>query len=396
MLTIYKTANAVFSFLYISKNEKTMKYIKLYEEHQQKLNFDFGDTIIKLYDDDNWMIVKPNSEEDFEFLAKNTNWDLDRYDDFDELYVNINKESKEKYLFDFYDNEFYDDSRDISLKDFFDENKKMAEKYGDFFDCGKKAPTVIKKDNKYWLVVSDFSDFYNFFEEDNFVKSLLSGEGYELFIGNGNSDLDQYGIKLTDNNMILMKVIILLDSINNDYVVNFDDIKTYYDIINIINTHKIKDIKSYLKRCISGADVQAKESEAYNAVLDSVYEYFGLVDGTAKWEKDPNSNSDNMWIQFNSKYNASIAKFRILDLADEYGEDLISFSQPYYGYDGDDSTRSDSFNQEISDRYDEYDGDGDAANEYAVYWENALKNNISESDIIEQIKIKMGGDVYNL
>jgi glutaredoxin len=32
-------------------------------------------------------------------------------------------------------------------KDFFDENKKLAEKYGDFFECGKKAPTVIKKDN---------------------------------------------------------------------------------------------------------------------------------------------------------------------------------------------------------------------------------------------------------
>ena len=144
-----------------------MKYLRYFEEDIQLKLWD--DLPIKfqketVFHNSKWLVIKPKSFETLLSLSEGTEWRIknintkyhavnnfkpEQYPLNDSVYVNIDKKTNERYLFDFYKNHFYDnDEEDIYLKEFFEKNKDLFNFYGEIVECSD----IIKENNDYWKI----------------------------------------------------------------------------------------------------------------------------------------------------------------------------------------------------------------------------------------------------
>lgn len=396
-----------------------MKYLQTFKENiQLSLFSDFESD--KVFENNNWMIIKPKSYQTLLDLSEDTEWRISniysnyhsvnnfkttQYKMNDYIYVNLNKNG-DKYLFDFYKNDFIDkEDNDVYLKDFFDNNKDLLNYYGEVIDCYN----IVKDGNDYWIVNEEGNEWFSDFYKENrdlrkdFIKKILSGDSYELFEYFGDVDLDEYGIKLDDDSLILMKTILLLyKESNDDYDYDITEVDDYDDVKDIVEEYDLDELKNLLVRSITNGKQSADESEAFEDVTNSFYNFFNLVNGSAKWQiyNRSKSNNQHLWIKFKSKEDAYYAKFRILNYDDSYSDDLIDYSPPYYGYSGDDKVKNEVFNSELfgitSEEIHEF--DSNVIDDYYNLWKNIKQNepDMSEDDIIERIKLRMQTKKYNI
>jgi hypothetical protein len=397
-----------------------MKYLKYFENDiQLKL---WNDLPIKYKDEtvfhnNNWLVVKPKKFETLLDLSEGTEWSIlnirdkyyagafkpENYQMNDNIYVNINKKTGSKLLFDFYKSHFYDnDQEDIYLKDFFDNNKDLFNFYGEVVECSN----IIKDGNDYWIVVDDnewFADFYEIGNGRNdvsekFIKSVLSDDAYEFFEHYEGVDLDEYGIDADDDTLILMKVILLLEKEKSDYDYEIEDISDYDDVVDIAKENDIDELKDLLIRAISDAKSSAEESEAFEQITDAFYDFFNLEVGSAKWENYKNSKYHKLFIKFKSKESAYYAKFRIIGYDNSYYDDKIEYSSPYYGYSGDDKVKNKVFNSQIFDRISEYFNNYEVIDKYYKLWKLIKTDDpkIDEEEILKKIKLQLDMERYNI
>ena len=93
-----------------------MKHLKLFEEYTSQLEIPFSDKeihnnqeLIKLagkdnivHESKNFIVVKPRNFDDVKILFNNTEWNEEYYKSNFNIYINIDKRSDEKTLFNFY------------------------------------------------------------------------------------------------------------------------------------------------------------------------------------------------------------------------------------------------------------------------------------------------------
>lgn len=387
-----------------------MRYLKTYEDIQLKLWDDlpvkYKDIIV--FHNNDWLVFKPNTYEQLYDLSKDTEWGISniysnyhsinnfkptQYQMNDYIYVNINIRNNDKFLFDFYKSDFIDkDENDIVLKDFFDLNKELFNFYGESIKC----ENVIKDGNEYWIVVDDNVWFFDFYNVDikiseKFLKSVLEGDALSYF-EQEEVELDEYGVKLDNNSIILIQCILLAQNISLDDVIDIND---YDDVVDLIEEYDIDELKKLLIRCISDGKQAAEEHEAYESITNAFYDFFGLKVGSAKWQYYNNSKYQKLFIKFKSKESAYYAKFRINNYDDSYSDDKIDYSPPYYGYSGDDKIMNINLNQYIFDLYSEYFNKEDVSVYYNL-WKELLSNNVNKNDIIKEIKFLLDTKKYNL
>lgn len=399
-----------------------MKHLQLFEEYtSQQLEIPFSDKeilnnqeLIKLagkdnivYESKNFIVVKPRNYDDVKILFNNTEWSEEYYKTNFNIYINIDKRSNEKTLFNFYNSDFIDkDDENISLFEFFEQNSELLEFYGDMVNCNNTKPAIIEENNEYWAITSGYEDYADYFDVDDnvqkeFIPSMLSGDYNQYFYYESKYyDIDDYGIKADDKNLLYLKIILLLETKNNedDYDYDINDIDDYDDVVNIINDYYIDDLKDHLKRIICKANEMADSDAAYNKITNSIYDFFGLELGSAKWQTY--KNNDCLWIKFKSKLDACYAKMVVRDLDDSYSENdktTFKYSSPYNGYDGlgDNKDKNEYFNSELSDTISEYDNvDSNLVELCYKNWDE-LKN-ISQDEILRKLDTILMADAYDI
>ncbi|MCK9417312.1 hypothetical protein M0Q97_11750 [Candidatus Dojkabacteria bacterium] len=397
-----------------------MKHLKLFEEYtSQQLEIPFSDKeiqnnqeLIKLagkdnivYESKNFIVVKPRNYDDVKILFNNTEWNEEYYKTNFNIYINIDKRSDEKTLFNFYNSEFIDkDDDNISLCEFFEENSDLLLFYGDIVNCNNTTPAIIEENNEYWAVTSgyeDYADFYNVGHNTRkeFIPDMLRGDSFEYFEYESKYyDIDDYGIKPNDENLIYLKIILLLEAKDNDYDYDITEISDYDDIVEIINDYDIDELKDYLKRIICEANENADADAAYDKITDYVYDFFNLEPKSAKWQTY--KNNDSLWIKFKSKLAACNAKMVVSDLDDSYSENdktTFEFSSPHNGYGGlgDNKNKNDYFNSGLSDTITEYDNVDSKVVELCYKNWNELKD-LTQDEIFNKIDILMKAKKYNI
>lgn len=126
----------------------------------------------KVYEDDNWLVVIPETKEAACFYGAGTQWCtaakqnnyFDYYNEQGDLFININKKTKEKYQFHFEENQFMDETdspvslhyfrREIGLMDFYE--KAMGDIYRTKFE--------IKEDSEGCYITDNSLDLKDFLE----------------------------------------------------------------------------------------------------------------------------------------------------------------------------------------------------------------------------------------
>lgn len=395
-----------------------MKHLQLFEEYtSQQLEIPFSDKeklnnqeLIKLagkdnivYESKNFIVVKPRNYDDVKILFNNTEWSEEYYKTNFNIYINIDKRSNEKTLFNFYNSDFIDkNDENISLFEFFEQNSELLEFYGDMVNCNNTKPAIIEENNQYWAVTKGYEDYADYFDvkgsnvRDKFITNMLSGDYSEYFeYETKYYDIDDYGIKANDENLLYLKIILLLEAKNNeDYDYDINDIDDYDDVVDIINDYDIDDLKDHLKRIICKANETADGDAAYNKITNSIYDFFGLELGSAKWQTY--KNNDCLWIKFKSKLDACYAKMVVRDLDDSYSENdktTFKYSSPYNG--GDDKVKNEYFNTELSDTISEYDNvDSNLVDLCYKNWDE-LKN-ISQDEMFNKIDLLTKSTKYNI
>jgi hypothetical protein len=398
-----------------------MKHLKLFEEYtSQQLEIPFSDKeihnnqeLIKLagkdnivHESKNFIVVKPRNFDDVKILFNNTEWNEEYYKSNFNIYINIDKRSDEKTLFNFYNSEFVDkDDDNISLCEFFEKNSDLLEFYGDIVNCNNTTPAIIEENTEYWAVTSGYEDYADFYKVDRdtrkgFILDMLSGNHFEYFEYDlSNYDIDEYGIKLNDKNLLYLKIILLLETKDNeDYDYDISEITDYYDIVEIIKDYDIDELKDFLQRIVCRANESADADKAYNEITDYIYDFFGLELGSAKWQKY--KNKDCLWIKFKSKLAACNAKMIVSDLDDSYSENdktTFEFSPPYNGYNGcgDDKVKNEYFNEDLSETINEYDNVDSKIVEFCYNNWDDLKN-LPKNEIFNKIDISMKAKKYNI
>ena len=409
------------------KKKKTLKNYNLFFNESLDLEEEedldqFKDQIEVVFGGKNYNVIKPKSFEGLLYLSQGTEWRIANINtkyyngkDFpkkyyfnDNVYVNVDKtDENKKILFDFQQSHFYDeDEDDIYLNDFFEKNKDLFNFYGEIVNCDN----VVKENGEYWIVVSDYPYFEDYFKldrntRDDLIKMILNNEAYELFMYNI-SDFkisDRYNKWEIDNeSLLLIKVLLWIIKLRKNYDYGVVEIKDYDDIVEIIKEYKIKSLKKLFKECMCKAQETADSDAAYNDVTDEIYKFFGLVLGTAKWQHHANSQDQKLWIKFKTNTDAYYAKFLINNYDDSYSDDKIEYSHGY-SFTGDDKVRDEYFNDNLKEKlwsFEEYDSEisGDDIHKYNDYWKEMIENNpnLVEEEILDKIKRKIKIKNYNL
>ena len=108
--------------------KKTYEFID--DESEEQNYEDFKDDVEKIFEDDNWLVIKPKSFYAFCYYGQDQGWsDVDygrNYKLSPELFININKKDDAKIVLNFDRGDFYGEDEDtIYLKDFLDANNEL-------------------------------------------------------------------------------------------------------------------------------------------------------------------------------------------------------------------------------------------------------------------------------
>lgn len=388
-----------------------MKHIKIFE------NFNKNEE--KIFEDKNWIVIKPNSYESLLSYSDGTGWNIEnvnskyyggygsspnpyRYND--QIYINVDKEKDVKYLFDFDIEKFYDNNGDddVYLYEFFDKNPELKKVYGEIINCSE----IVKENGEYWFVVSEYEDFSKYFTVDNstrtdFIEIILSGNADEIYeYAISDFDFDE-SMRVNDYNVELLKMILRLEKSYHDYDYDLSDVDDYDDITKIIKEYEdeLDELKRIIKKCVCESHESADADEAYKKTLDKIYDFFKLIDDSAKWQLY--KNTDSLWIKFDSNESAYSAKLIITNYNNSYEDEKIDGNPPYYGYSGDYDDIYTNFNSILPDRLDDYESDNLDSETIFKYFDKlkVIKENtpdISEEDIIKEFKILIDAEKYNL
>ena len=384
-----------------------MKYIRYFEDNTNLENF--KDDIEKVFENKEWLIIKPKSFEAFCYYGQDQGWtDVDynrKYNFRADTYININKDDDKKIVLNFGRGEFYGKDEDtIYLKEFFDENPLLYNFYGDIIYCSD----IVKENVDYWIIVGDYDYFSSYFKLDRdtsekFIKSVLLSDAFQYFDYDNVFDIDEYGLDVDDENFSILKMILILEKLHNEdeYDYFISDIKNYNDVVHIINTYDFDEIESMLKNSIRRGHQDADADAAYEDLTDDVYDFFELELGSAKWQQYKNKKEDLLWIKFKTKEAAFRAKFLINNYDDSYDDDKIDYSQPYNGYNGKTETMNEVFNNEFLNSVGEYDNNGinwKMIEESLELWKEIKLQNpdIDEDELYDDFEIRLNAKKYNI
>ena len=380
-----------------------MKYIRYFKENvQEEENLEQYKDIEKLFEDDNWLVIKPKTSDSLDILVTvDGELIMDTPYDITKTYLNINKKSNEKILLDFKKSDFYDEDNDqVYLKEFFEKNYSLFKFYGELITCND----IKKEGEEYWIVVNDYTYFVDYFKLDNrtrndLIEKVLGGDSYELFEYNPKDFSIDENFKLNEDKLKILKAILRLEAKeNSDYNYDVKEVKDYDDVVSIVKEYDIDNLEIWLKYIVCRANEYSDANKAYEDITDEIYSFFGLVIGSAKWV-DKKSQSSDLWLKFKDNDSAYYAKFLIENYDDSYSDDKIEYSPPYYGYNGDHNITQDFFNQEISEILDEYGGiETSEINDYLDYMEKTKEENpdSSEEELEELYDIYSHSKKFNI
>jgi hypothetical protein len=317
----------------------------------------------KVFENKDWIIVIPKTHRAACFYGKHTEWCtaskdssgyFDEYSKQGPLYVNINKETGDKYQFHFESGQFMDEN-DEQIEDFigFLEGNGLFDFYSEKFTHND----VVEENGEwYFLALNGWSYFAEYVKDDNgrddkFVADILSGNGYHYFDNYG----DEYNISdsyldVNDKNLKYLKAVI--QNMKKDFEIKQDDIdniKDLGDIATICDEYGLSDLENGLNNCYSFAASYAAENEAYESIINRIAEHFSLGEKT-EW-----TNKDVLKIKFDNDKAAKFCMVKLfrIDNYNEYGDDtdvFVDLDYPYYGFQGDSEDIEKNFNQEIVER----------------------------------------------
>lgn len=393
-----------------------MKYIKKFEETEDdsEINLEnHKDEIEKVFETKNWIIINPKTLEALYYWSQDQGWsdiegDIDRkYKHYDSqdlmyIYININKTNDDRIFFDFHKSTFYGENEyEVYLKDFFDSNPELLSYYGEILSCSN----IVKDDDAYWFVIDDYVDFEKYFKLDrntrkDLIKTVLGGDSFYIFNYNPSDiSLDSYNIDFDKENLILAKVILLIEKQNEDYDYEITDIKDYDDVVDIVEEYDIDNLKDLLTRCVCEGVELADADAAYDDITNEIYKFFNFEMGSAKWANYKQSKNQKLWIKFKSKDDAYRAKMIILNYDDSYEDDVIEYSPPYYGYSGESKVIEERFNEAFIERWsDDYTHYENEIDDYKDAWKNLIKENpnMVEEDILKELDIVISAKKYGI
>ena len=351
-----------------------MKYIYYFKESVESNSF---------FENDHWIVTK---------LAAND-------------YLIKSKVDDEEYSLDFNRDEYYDkDDEEIYIKEFLDENNDLYHVIGDDIKCN----FIFKDGDDYWVVVSVYEDFESYFKSernrrDDYIKKVLSGDAYEIFsYSSGDFDISE-DIDADDEVVLTLKIILRLkqyeDEDGDDYEYDVADVKDYSDVVSIVREYGFDDLKKLLKRCICVGHENADADEAYKDLTNSIYDSFNLQLGSAKWQKiNPTDKYEALWIKFKDKGSAIYAKFIINNPNNDWDDDKIDFSTPYYGYSGDRKTIIEVFNNEFHESMCDYFSDEckEITKIEELWKEMSKESDFKEEKFWDDINMRLDAKKYNL
>jgi len=381
-----------------------MKYIYSFKEiNESNLEQTKNDLTI-LFEIENWKIEKANSFEALTEWSEDGNINMSSYKgNFENLFLNTNKKTDDKIVFDFDRGDFYTlDDDNIDLKETIEDNTELLNFYGENLNC----KNIVKDDDEYWLVIDDYKFFVDYFKVDSntsndLISTVLSGDSYDIFDYHNTEFSITESMKLSKDNLDLIKIILALELINNGYDYDIDDIDDYSDAVDIIEENEMEEFKDILLNCIRSGHESADADEAWNDIIKEAYSFFNILKDSNKWEYHNNSKEKMLWIKFENSTDAYKAKFIINKYDDSYQDDVINYSQPYYGYTGDIKNIIETFNEVLPDKIYEYGSDtvdrDDISDSYDIFTEQKEKNpDIKVSDIIENLKMYLDTKKFNI
>ena len=387
-----------------------MKYLHYFENNEDENFEEYKDDVVKVFENDEWLVIKPNSFEAFCYYGQDQGWsDVDngrKYNFRENTFINIKKDDNIKVVLNFDRGDFYGEDDDtIYLKEFLDDNSALQKFYGEILHCSD----IVEENGEYWLVSDGYVDFFKYFKIDRntserFVKGVLEGESYDFFQYDDVFELDEYGLNVKEDTLMLLKVILILEKFHNDeYDYNLNDIKDFDDVVSIIKEYDIESFEDLLKTCLTRAHEYADGDAAFEELTNQIYEFFNLYlgSGSPKWQHYKNSKDQKLWIKFKSKSDANNAKFIINKYDDSYDDEMIDYSSPYYGYHGETKVINDYLDSEIPERTYDYDGGevtGEEIDKYYNIWKELKEKNpeLTDDELYADFDVYLNAKRYNL
>ena len=382
-----------------------MKHLYYFKENNESNLEQTNNDFTILFENENWLIEKANSVDALLNWAEEGDINMNSYkSNFSNIFLNTNKKTDDKIVFDFYRSDFYTlEDDNIDLKETIDNNIELLKFYGETLIC----ENVVKIENDYWMIVNDYTFFEDYFKIDNKTRSdlipmILSGDLSGLFDYDQSSfNIEDSNINLNNNNLDYIKIIITLESIIYNYDIDIDDIDDYSDAVDIIKEYDMGELKDVLLNCIRSAHETADQDAAWTDIIDNAYSFFNLLKNSLKWDFYNNSKNEMLWLKFESEIDAYKAKFTINKYDDSYVDNMIDYSPPYYGYSGNSKSINDAFNEIFTDKiYEYYNNDissEDIDKSYDILKkEKEINQNIKISDIINDIKMHLDTKKFNI
>jgi hypothetical protein len=321
----------------------------------------------KFYEDNDWTVIIPQTQRASCLYGKGTKWctastgSYNYFDDYNRrgaLYIMISKEDpKVKYQLHMGDAQFmdvYDDAvcpEDIVpfklLKAILDREKMGSITYKD---------AEVRYENGQWfLYIDDYADFAGFFCEDEqeWVKTLLGGDGYSLFESHDTSyiEVGDWLDKADEKNLQKIREK-LLEMAGDDYMDNTGGELTMEmlqgmdssELEELINEYA-EDLGDTIKYAADDAQASVNESEAWSHTLQQVTDFLGLRDKPEYIEIEEKGKKKGKY-----KYQMYNVKgiWRMCGFECEDDGECCEVDQPYYGFSGD--VKDSVFNEILSDK----------------------------------------------
>jgi len=332
-----------------------------YESNKQVDLCEVIDGAKKVYEDNEWCIIVPETEYASCYYGRSSEWctawgelsfderhrsKTNRFDKWDgELFININKNNqKEKYQFRFEDDQFMDiDNRPIDMLEFIDNrNHKNLRNFYNLYLKDKikklKFSNLEITDSGCYIVVDDWGEFEPAFKEDRDHTNpaiFLNGisDHYTDYDFDKDSIKQYYLEDIDEKNMGLIK-----EKLKElDYKLEDMDDDELEDAI-------VDEFFSEIDGALSDAKRSADEDLAYKQITKAIKNHFGVSDI---------QYGDKIKLAINCPEPIILFMLNSSDFIDGYsslndGDNKIDFDYPYYGFDGD--INKETFNEYLYDR----------------------------------------------
>jgi hypothetical protein len=390
-----------------------MKHL-LYFKENNSFNKDIA------FEDNDWLIIKPSSYESLCYWGQNTNWTVadgshEYYFHKNKSFVIINKSEIQldlfdkklaiKYYFNFYNGDFLDnEDNQIDLRNFLDKDIHLYEFFGDQIN----VENILEIGNEWWFVVPDWSYFADYFKVDrntreDLIKKILEGETWDIFsYDSSNFDIGECDFKIDEDDLLTIKIILLFEQqYNEDYDYDITEIKNYSDVVDIVKEYSIAELKKILQGTIREGHEQADGSAAWTDIINHIYSFFNFDKDSTKWAKFKGNKYEHLWLRFKDEDKVRYSKYLLTNYNNDWNDDLIEYSPPYYGYDGKYKEIEEVFNSVLSDRLTEYETDKFSWNDVKPFdnlWKKIKQENskATEEEILDEVKLRIEAKKYNL